>query len=90
MTHAPANVRVGPRDTPEIGRFGPCTSVLLSNLETTFFIFLLVAGDGTHLKLGDLGLGRQFGSRTLETNSVVGTPYYMAPEVAQVSLPLFF
>ena len=26
-------------------------------------------------------LGRLFGSRTLETLTVVGTPYYMAPEV---------
>eukprot|EP00281_Chroomonas_sp_CCMP1168_P027520 CAMPEP_0206241748 /NCGR_PEP_ID=MMETSP0047_2-20121206/16670_1 /ASSEMBLY_ACC=CAM_ASM_000192 /TAXON_ID=195065 /ORGANISM="Chroomonas mesostigmatica_cf, Strain CCMP1168" /LENGTH=288 /DNA_ID=CAMNT_0053666683 /DNA_START=1 /DNA_END=867 /DNA_ORIENTATION=- len=36
--------------------------------------------EGT-IKLGDLGLGRSFSSRTLEATSVVGTPYYMAPEV---------
>eukprot|EP00288_Rhodomonas_lens_P017689 CAMPEP_0177706432 /NCGR_PEP_ID=MMETSP0484_2-20121128/9223_1 /TAXON_ID=354590 /ORGANISM="Rhodomonas lens, Strain RHODO" /LENGTH=372 /DNA_ID=CAMNT_0019217895 /DNA_START=149 /DNA_END=1269 /DNA_ORIENTATION=- len=38
-------------------------------------------GEGGVLKLGDLGLGRSFSSRTLEANTVVGTPYYMAPEV---------
>jgi len=40
--------------------------------------------DGT-LKLGDLGLGRSFSSRTLEATTVVGTPYYMAPEVMKGS-----
>lgn len=44
---------------------------------------VFLAGEDGHLKLGDLGLGRLFGSRTLETLTVVGTPYYMAPEVAQ-------
>jgi len=38
-------------------------------------------GEGGALKLGDLGLGRSFSSRTLEATTVVGTPYYMAPEV---------
>ena len=32
------------------------------------------------LKLGDLGLSRYFSSKTLQVNSVVGTPYYMSPE----------
>mmetsp|Transcript_66273 Transcript_66273/g.97015 ORF Transcript_66273/g.97015 Transcript_66273/m.97015 type:complete len:298 (+) Transcript_66273:107-1000(+) len=44
---------------------------------------VFLAGENGNLKLGDLGLGRLFGSRTLETVTVVGTPYYMAPEVAQ-------
>jgi len=33
------------------------------------------------VKLGDLGLGRYFSSNTYRTHSVVGTPFYMAPEV---------
>jgi len=41
---------------------------------------VFVTKEGT-VKLGDLGLGRSFSSRTLEATSVVGTPYYMAPEV---------
>jgi NIMA (never in mitosis gene a)-related kinase len=41
---------------------------------------VFITKEGT-LKLGDLGMGRSFSSRTLEATSVVGTPYYMAPEV---------
>lgn len=33
------------------------------------------------LKIGDLGLGRIFGSETLEAYSKVGTPLYMSPEL---------
>ncbi len=33
------------------------------------------------VKLGDLGLGRSLSNNTVEAHSLVGTPYYMSPEV---------
>eukprot|EP00959_Pyramimonas_sp_CCMP1952_P348333 7296643-Pyramimonas_sp.AAC.1 len=42
---------------------------------------VLVTKEG--LKLGDLGLGRQFSSQTHEAFSKVGTPYYVSPEVVR-------
>lgn len=45
---------------------------------------IFVAADGS-LKIGDLGLGREFSSKTVEAFSKVGTPLYMSPEVIQGS-----
>ncbi len=41
---------------------------------------IFIANDDT-LKVGDLGLGRAFGSQTVEAHSKVGTPLYMSPEL---------
>lgn len=41
---------------------------------------MFVCNDGV-VKLGDLGLGRYFSSGTYRAHSVVGTPFYMSPEV---------
>jgi len=45
---------------------------------------IFIDGNGD-LKLGDLGLGRDFTSQTMEAFSRVGTPLYMSPEVLQGS-----
>lgn len=41
---------------------------------------IFIAQDDS-LKIGDLGLGREFSSGTIEVYSKVGTPLYMSPEV---------
>lgn len=41
---------------------------------------ILIDSNGV-LKIADLGLGRLFGSETLEVYSKVGTPLYMSPEL---------
>jgi len=41
--------------------------------------------DSGVLKLGDLGLGRYFSSKTNMVHSTVGTPFYMSPECIQGS-----
>jgi serine/threonine protein kinase len=43
-------------------------------------VFLTAAGD---VKLGDLGLGRALSSRSAQADSLVGTPFYMSPEVIE-------
>jgi len=41
---------------------------------------IFISSEGL-LKVGDLGLGRQLSSQTIEAYSRVGTPLYMSPEV---------
>lgn len=45
---------------------------------------VFLCGQGV-VKLGDLGLGRYFSSNTYRAHSIVGTPFYMSPEVITYS-----
>lgn len=41
---------------------------------------VFLTGSSLTIKLGDLGLGRYMSSKTMETFTICGTPYYMSPE----------
>lgn len=43
---------------------------------------VFVTSDGV-VKLGDLGLGRYFSHKTIIAHTMVGTPFYMSPEILQ-------
>ena len=46
-------------------------------------VFITSVAPTSCVKLGDLGVGRYFSSKTDMTHSTVGTPYYMSPEGIQ-------
>jgi len=46
-------------------------------------VFITSVAPTSCVKLGDLGVGRYFSSKTDMTHSTVGTPYYMSPECIQ-------
>ena len=46
-------------------------------------VFITSIAPSSCVKLGDLGVGRYFSSKTDMTHSTVGTPYYMSPECIQ-------
>ncbi len=48
-------------------------------------IFRCAAGD--ILKLGDFGIAKQLAEAGAHAHTMVGTPYYMSPELLQVESP---
>ena len=46
-------------------------------------VFITSVAPTSCVKLGDLGVGRYFSSKTDMTHSTAGTPYYMSPECIQ-------
>ncbi len=69
------------------GQVTPCCARLrpIQNCDISFVQYktatVCIARDGAaQVKLGDLDLGRYFSTSKAQTNSSVGTPFYMSPE----------